>query len=217
MNSSLASFKKRYDTEETDVTVNGRDFTIFLPRTIDAFIDDEDPVRDFPLWAKVWEASLVLAEFMARQPPVPGDRILEIGAGIGLVGVVACAFGHKITSTEYNPDALAFARANARLNGCPQLEVEKLDWHDPDLSGTFDRIVGSEVVYRETDFQPLLDLFNTCLKPSGDIILSSGMRKTDMVFLDRMQQYFYIKVQKKTLRSANTATDVLLCKMTPKA
>ena len=41
---------------------------------------------DLPFWAKVWEASFVLAYFLGRQPVVPGRRILEIGAGIGVVG-----------------------------------------------------------------------------------------------------------------------------------
>lgn len=211
---SLKSFRETYRTEITPVSVNGRQFHLHVPASLDDFIDPDNPVRDFPLWAKVWEASLVLADFMARQPPDPQRCILEIGAGLGLIGVVSAAFGHRTTATEYNADALAFARANAAINDGADLAVEKLDWHAPRLGGTFDRIVGSEVVYREADFQALRDLFDRYLKPGGDIILASGMRKTDMVFFDRMQRQYTIKVQKKTLRSAQEATDVLLCKMT---
>jgi len=213
---SIQNFHERYDTDETQVAVNDRSFQLLLPKTIDQFIDSEDLFNDFPLWAKVWEASLVLADYMARRAPDRRERILEIGSGVGFVGVVASAFGHRITSTEYNTDAMAFARANAVINGCNNLEIEVLDWHQPDLAGTFDLIIGSEVIYRERDFKPLLNLFSTCLNPEGEIILTSGMRKTDLFFFKEMEKFFSIGVQKKTLRSDDKTADVLLVKMRAK-
>ena len=212
---SIKTFHEQYEADETQVAVNGQRFRLLVPRTIEAYIDPQDPTRNFPLWAKIWEASLVLADYMARQKPDPEQRILEIGSGLGLVGIAASAFGHRVTSTEYNADALAFARANAQLNECTPLDIVPLDWHKPALTGKFHRIIGSEVVYKETDFKPLQHLFDTYLEPDGEIVLASGMRKTDMIFFGEMQKYFTIKVQKKTLRSDDNAKDILLCIMTP--
>jgi len=216
MKFSMDSFHHKYDTDETKLTVNGRDFRLLIPSSLDGFIDPGNLYHDFPLWAKVWEASLVLADWVAHMKPDPEKRWLEIGSGLGLVGMTASTFGHHVTATEHNPDALAFARANAHINGCSNLKIEPLDWHQPKLEGMFDVIVGSEVAYRETDFKPLRTLFKTFLNPDGEIILTSAMRKINMLFYGEMQKYFNIKAQKKTLRSDEETMDILLCKMTPK-
>ena len=49
--------------------------------------------------------------------------------------------------TEYNQDALNFARANARVNHSSEsseLSISELDWTKPNLVGKFDMILGSE-------------------------------------------------------------------------
>lgn len=213
---SIDAFHGQYETDDTRIAVNNRDFRLLVPRAIDKFINPDDPARDFPLWAKVWEASLILADYLSRQKPEPGQQILEIGCGLGLVGITAAAFYHRVTLTEHNSDALAFARANAHVNGCANLAIARLDWRSPDLTGTFHRIVGSEVVFNETDFDPLLNLFQTFLEPDGEIILTTGMRKTAMHFFGKMQEHYSIKAQKRTLRSEDDTKDILLCIMSPR-
>ena len=87
------------------------------------------------------EASGVLAGHLAGMPPDPTKTMLEIGCGLGMVGIAAARAGHRITMTEINPDALNFARANALANNCPKIAIERLDWNDPQLAGRFDTIV----------------------------------------------------------------------------
>ncbi|MEW6663886.1 MAG: methyltransferase [Thermodesulfobacteriota bacterium] len=207
------SFHKTYETDVSEVRVRGRAFRLFRPRYIEPFIDEGDPLRDFPLWSKIWEASLVLADFLAGMPPESGRRFLEIGGGSGLVSIVAASFGHDITLTEHNPHALEFARANARANGCPELKVLELDWNRPSKERTFDFIVGSEVVYHERDFEPLERLFDALLNQEGEIILAEGIRKTSMDFFARMQQSFQVKGHRKVLRSGGKEVPVILCRM----
>lgn len=210
---SRESFHRTHETDVGEVKVRGRVFRLFTPRHIEPFLNEGDALRDFPLWAKIWEASLVLADFLAGMPPERDRRFLEIGAGIGLVSLVAASFGHDITLTEHNPHALEFARANAHANGCPGLQILDLDWNRPSLPGRFDGIVGSEVVYHERDFDPLERLFDTLLKPSGEIILAQGVRKTSVEFLARMQRAFRVEGHKKVLRSGGREVPVILCKM----
>jgi predicted nicotinamide N-methyase len=211
--SSLESFHSTYESDVSEVSVRGRAFRLFTPRYIEPFIDEGDALHDFPLWSKIWEASLVLADFLAGMPEEPGKRFLEIGGGIGLVSIVAASFGHDITLTEHNPHALEFARANAHANGCPELRILELDWNRPALEGAFDFIVGSEVVYHERDFDPLERLFDVLLKPKGEIILAEGIRKTSMEFFSRMQKSFQVKGHKKVLRSGEKEVPVILCRM----
>lgn len=211
--SFLESFHRTYETDVSEVNVRGRAFRFFTPKYIEPFIDEGDALRDFPLWSKIWEASLALADFLAGMPPEPGRGLLEVGAGIGLVSIVAVSFGHDITLTEHNPHALEFARANAHVNGCPDLKILDLDWNRPSLEGHFDCVVGSEVAYRERDFEPLERLFEGVLKPGGEIILAEGVRKTSMEFFAKMQQSFHVKGHKKVLRSGGKEVPLALCRM----
>lgn len=216
MGLTLESFQKQYDTTTSELVINGRTFRFFTAKKLNDFVDQQDIFQDFPLWIKIWEASFVLAEHLARLDANAGKRFLEMGCGLGVVGIVASAFGHHVTMTEYNQDALNFARANALLNEASNLEIRALDWYNPDIEGSFDYIVGSEILYREDDFQPILKLFRTYLKAGGEIILAEGIRKTSMAFMHQMGDYFHIEAQKKVLRSKDKEIAIMLCKMKPK-
>ncbi|MEJ2098414.1 MAG: methyltransferase [Desulfobacterales bacterium] len=213
---SIEDFYKEYETETTEVVVNSKKFDILLPKYLYQFINPVDVLHDFPLWAKIWKASWVLSGYLADMPVDASKRIIEIGGGVGLVSIVAAAFGHRITMTEYNPDALNFARANACRNNCPDLPIFKLDWHQSELSDQFDMIVASEVTYKEEDFSPLTQLFKSNLKPGGEIILASEIRKSGKDLFKLFQSAFDIKVLKKKLRSESASIPIVLMKMRPK-
>ena len=213
---SIEDFYKEYETETTKVVVNQKKFYILLPKYLYQFINPVDLFHDFPLWAKIWKASWVLSGYLADMPVDASKRILEIGGGVGLVSIVATAFGHRITMTEYNPDALNFARANACRNNCPDLPILKLDWHQSELSDQFDMIVASEVTYKEEDFSPLTQLFKSNLKPGGEIILASEIRKSGKDLFKLFQSVFDVKVLKKKLRSQTSSIPIVLMKMRPK-
>lgn len=46
-----------------------------------------------------------------------GERVLEIGAGLGLAAVLAARAGARVVATDVVPAAIASIRANAALNG----------------------------------------------------------------------------------------------------
>ena len=47
----------------------------------------------------------------------PGERVLEIGGGLGLAAVLAAKEGARVTATDVLPEAVEVMRANAALNG----------------------------------------------------------------------------------------------------
>jgi predicted nicotinamide N-methyase len=213
---TLDNFKKKYEPDTRSLVVRGRKFQFFVPEKLEPFLHPDDPLKGFPLWAKPWEASWVLADYLAGTEVKSDMHFLEIGSGMGLVGIIAACFGHRFTVTEYDPHALQFAKANALLNDCINVEIQELDWHKPSLQGPFDCIVGSEVTYKEEDYAPLHRLLTLLLKPSGKVILCSEVRKTTMAFFSQMQPFFDIKVQKKTLRGDGDEIHVVLGHMTSK-
>ncbi len=215
---SMESFQQEYETDTVDVVVRERKFSFFVPKSLDRFIDPENVFNNFPLWAKIWEPCLILADYLASMPVNPEKRFLEIGGGLGLVGIVASSFGHKVTMTEYNHDALNFANANVHINNCSSnIEIKELDWNKSELKGTFDRIIGSEVIYKEESFYPILRLFRTYLKKDGEIMLVERPRKTNMEFFRQMSKLFNITAQKKIIRNGSEEIRVMMCGMTFKS
>jgi predicted nicotinamide N-methyase len=198
---SLDHFHRIYDTVETPVTINGQRISLFTPGSLDRFIDPVDTMQNFPLWAKIWEASILLASYLTGLPANPQKTMLEIGSGLGLVGVAAAKAGHCITMSERDPDALNFARANALANGFPEMAIERLDWHAPRLENRFDYIVGSEIVYQSKAIDCLEALFDRCLNPEGTIILAEGLRRTGVDFWQRMRHRYAMTAQRQSLRS----------------
>jgi predicted nicotinamide N-methyase len=213
---SLESFYQKYETEINEVVVKDRKYQILLPRYLTGFINPHDVFHEFPLWAKIWQASWVLADYLAAIPVAAKKQFLELGAGVGLVSIVAASFGHRITMSEYNHDALQFARANAHINDCPGLPVVELDWNRPQLPGRFDFIVASEVIYKKKDCRPLMKLLKAGLKPDGEVILVGEMRKSSMDFYKELTNLFNIMVQKKVLRSDDEEISIYLFRMTLK-
>jgi predicted nicotinamide N-methyase len=210
---SLEQFHRTYDTVTTPVTINGQTLRLFTPASIDRFINPDDVMDNFPLWAKIWEASGVLASYLAGMPPDPMKTMLEIGCGLGMVGIAAARAGHRITMTELNPDALNFARANALANDCPDVAIHRLDWNAPQLEGRFDTIVGSETVYKTEDIDGLEAMFDRYLNPAGTIILAEGVRRTGVDFWARMKHRYDVKARRQTLRSDQKTQHMVLFRL----
>ena len=213
---TLDQFHRAYETATTPVTIAGKSITLFKPQSLDPFIDSQKLLAGFPLWVKIWEASAVLAGYLVSLPPDPNKRMLEIGCGIGLVGIAAAKAGHRVTMTEIDPDAINFARANTQINDCPEVVVERLDWHAPELKGRYDYIVGSETMYKPEDIDALESLFNRYLKPGGTIILTTKVRSTGVDFWQRMRHGYHIRVLKQKMRSDQGEEHLLLFRLQSK-
>jgi hypothetical protein len=68
--------------------------------------------------AKVWEAGAALAEFIIHNPTIVKERdVVELGAGVGLTGLVAAAFGTKsVHMTDYTESTLENLSHNVTAN-----------------------------------------------------------------------------------------------------
>ncbi len=75
----------------------------------------------------------------------PGDRVLDMGTGCGVNGILAARAGANVLALDVNPEAVRAAQDNARRNGvADQLEVrlsDVFDAVDPAADGAFDVIV----------------------------------------------------------------------------
>ncbi|OQR91774.1 hypothetical protein ACHHYP_04381 [Achlya hypogyna] len=99
---------------------------------------------------QTWGSSLVLARAIAAgDMDVRGRRVLELGCGTGLVGIVAALKGAAdVLLTDFLPEILHNARFNAEANNVGAIcRVAKLDWRAPAINETFDLIVAADCCY----------------------------------------------------------------------
>lgn len=69
----------------------------------------------------------------------PGERVLEIGAGLGLAAVLAANAGARVVATDVVPEAVEVLRTNARLNGV-SVDARLGDCYAPVVGERFDLI-----------------------------------------------------------------------------
>lgn len=157
---------------ERDVTLGGRVFRLVLPAAPEAFLkadknvgSAEDAVRT-TYWQYLWPAATEMARLVMQFPWKPGQDALELGAGVGLVGLAALAAGLNVTFSDCDPVAVRVALMNARLNGFDSASGLVLDWREP---GTrkFPVILASDVLYRPQHITPILRAMDAMLADDG--------------------------------------------------
>lgn len=80
---------------------------------------EADPDFGSPYWARPWGGGLALARHVLDHPEtVRGKRVLDLGAGSGLVAVAAMLAGAgAATAADVDPYAVTATRLNAAANG----------------------------------------------------------------------------------------------------
>ncbi|NQE62557.1 hypothetical protein E1H18_2813 [Caulobacter sp. RHG1] len=80
---------------------------------------DADPDFGSPYWARPWGGGLALARHVLDRPEVvTGKRVLDLGAGSGLVAIAAMLAGASaVVAADVDPYAIAATRLNAAANG----------------------------------------------------------------------------------------------------
>ncbi|MCA9039788.1 MAG: class I SAM-dependent methyltransferase [Planctomycetaceae bacterium] len=167
-------------------------FTLTHPAQPDLLLDDPNVLSEnestvyIPYWALLWPAARRMVEMFQFGQWTPGASCLEIGCGIGLVGLGALRQGLHVTFSDYRKEAVALSCWNAEKAGYQSGKDFKglqLDWNDPPTDQKFDHIFGCEVVY-ETDFhKPILAAMNQLLAPGGSCWFGDSGRMNSEKFL----------------------------------
>jgi predicted nicotinamide N-methyase len=134
---------------------------VFQPSDVAGLPDDGD-VRWAPLapyWAVLWRSGVALAGELDRAD-LSGQRVIELGCGLGLPSLVAARAGAVVLATDADPEALELLEQNAGANGV-ELETAEVDWARPqellDRDG-FDLVVAADVLYEDAAIDQLAKL-----------------------------------------------------------
>lgn len=174
----------RFETQEYAIKIAERVLRVLGPRDAHALHNDPQALARWeqdgykPYWAQPWPAAVMLAEHVLTQLAGETDPgpILELGAGLGIVGLGLTQAGYRVVISDYDPDALAFVRASADLNGLSILAACALDWRSPP-SDCYKVMLASEVLYHREHHRPLAALLATRLLPGGTAWLSDTNRE----------------------------------------
>lgn len=147
------------------------------------------PDEAAPYWAYQWAGGLALALHFAAHPNVvAGKRVLDLGAGSGLVGIAAAQAGAMASAAEIDPNGRAAIALNAAANGVT------LPLVDVDISGDapdgFDLIAAGDVFYNPEVGKQMLPFLERCVAGGMDVLIGDPERRDlPVTRLERLASY----------------------------
>ena len=185
-----------FPLQEYRLRLAGREWTVLHTDAVLTFDDEQRFLRDrtdrLPYGVVLWPAAIALAhEIAARADAMRGARVLELGAGTGLPGIVAASLGAHVVQTDRHELAMSVCRRNGERNGerngVTSIEYRAVDWAAWVDVARYDVILGSDILYADTMHPPLSRIFDANLAPGGRVLLSDPFRAVSLKLLEAME------------------------------
>ncbi|HEY9036638.1 MAG TPA: methyltransferase domain-containing protein [Pseudomonadales bacterium] len=115
---------------------------------------------------KVWRSSMLLMDFLKKNPPKQRAKGMEIGCGWGPASIfMAKQFQCKMTAVDLDPAVFPFLHAQAELNG---VTVDTLKSRFEKISGprlsAYQYLIGSDICFWDEMIDPLFKLIRRAKK-----------------------------------------------------
>jgi len=144
--------------------------------------------KQLPYGVVLWPAAIALAhEVATRADDFRGKRVLELGAGTGLPGIVAASLGAAVVQTDRAELPLEVCRRNGERNGAAGIECRQADWTAWTDTDRYDWIVGSDMLYGDEMHPHLRRIFETNLAAGGRLLLADPFRGPSLKFLELLE------------------------------
>lgn len=148
--------------------------------------DHEEEEKPDLLGLDIWPASLHLCEYIAANPAlVAGATVLELGAGVGLPGLLAAQLGAaRVVLTDYEQKVVDHVARNASLchvgDRCQGLRLDwtKLDLLPPEHRGTYSVLLAADVLYIQDIMPGFVDSVLALLAPGGMVLVGHQSRRS---------------------------------------
>ncbi|XP_067894311.1 EEF1A lysine methyltransferase 3-like [Heterodontus francisci] len=133
--------------------------------------------------AYVWDAGIALCRYFEKENiSFTGKKVIELGSGTGIVGILATLLGGNVTLTD-QPNILQQIEYNVATNipsACRhRLNVRPLTWGEDHTKfpNEYDFILGSDLVYSSVSYSSLIRTLHYLANQETTIYLSSAFRK----------------------------------------
>ncbi len=210
----LEKIEKKFNVEFETLDIDEKPIHVLSINNMQKHLDGllakksiHNPLKDLPLWSKIWPSSFILGRFLRKLDP-QDKSLLELGAGCGITSIIASRYGFaSVELTDIVDDALLFAKANVLKNELSDIvNVRRVDIKDSRASlhdSRFDIIVASEILYLEDLHRPIIKCIQRHLAKDGMAVICNDMVRKRPRFFTQAKKYFNIKEQLIGVKSSN--------------
>ena len=180
-----------FPLEEYRLGLGGRTWSILHTRAVLSWDEESRYLNEagtrMPYGVILWPAAIALAHDLASRT-LRDTRVLELGAGTGLPGIVAASLGARVTQTDRNPVALHVCRQNGERNAVAGVTYRQDNWAQWTDDTRYDWIVGADILYAASMHPHLRAIMERCLAPGGRVLLADPFRATSLPLLEAMER-----------------------------
>lgn len=183
-----------------NIKIGDKLYVLEVIRSLDEAIDmvcevltDEEQKDPFaedlcPYFGVLWPSAEALSIYLNDHPQVIKNKtILELGCGLGLPSLVATHLGGIVLASDFHPDVEEYYLRNGRHSSLAS-KYTRLNWReDKQDIGTFDLVMGSDVLYENKNALDVAKGLSRFMKPGGKILLSDPGRNYLQPFLEAMK------------------------------
>lgn len=178
---------------ECRLSVGGREWAVLHTRAVvtraqeNRYFTERDDRT--PYGVVLWPAAIALAHEIATRPAeFRGRSVLELGAGVGLPGIVAASLGASVVQTDRNELALHVCRLNGERNRAAGVEYRLADWTAWDDARRYDWVIASDTLYAAELHPDQRRIFEGNLAPGGRLLLSDPYRAESLPLLEELER-----------------------------
>ncbi|MCA0000529.1 MULTISPECIES: class I SAM-dependent methyltransferase [unclassified Mesorhizobium] len=138
--------------------------------------DEDAPEPQPPYWAYAWAGGTVLARYVLDHPmTVAGRRVLDLGAGSGIVGIAAAKAGaREVIAAEIDRNGVAALGLNAKDNGVTISVICKDITTGPPPA--VDLVLAGDVFYGPDVTQRMIPFLDRCLAAGVEVLIGDPRR-----------------------------------------
>lgn len=166
-----------------------------VEKLVDEIADDEfNKDERLPYWVEVWPSAKSFAEYILNnQGEFKDKNVLELGCGIGLVGIAATIAGAKVSFSDYEKEAIDFTQNNYFLNFARKAKTILLDWRNPNYDKQYEIIIAADILYEKRFLEPVYNTLQKLLLDKGTVYIAEPDRTIAKPFFEMMKKGFELR------------------------
>ena len=189
---TLSTSAGDYPLHEYRLTLGGRSWSFLHTGAVVTMAQEQEYLAREqgrqPYGAMLWPASIALAhDLETRAEQLRGKRVLELGAGTGVPGIVAASLGANVLQVDRSEVALQLCAVNAQRNRQEHVEPRAAEWETFHSDEPFDFILGADVLYVTTMHERLRAICEAYLAPGGVALFADPFRAQSLPMLEAME------------------------------
>lgn len=173
----------QFPLETVAIPIGDRLWQIRSLRSRDIFLATQSTAQRDLYGFVLWESAIGLSEQLVAQPALVRDKaILELGAGVGLPGIVAQSLGGHVSQTDYHHDSLTLCQWNGGQNGV-HTTIFQGDWTQWQHTPRYDLIIAADILYEEALHFYIERILHRNLRANGQLLFADPGRPQALDFM----------------------------------